>query len=148
MHSALNTLNLLAMYHQGDDGHNISVSLPYLMGFVVVIVTLTVLMGLCMLIGSILQKTTKEVSAQKTVKPPAVPKPANTTNDTISPEILLVLAAAAAASEEPSEEIVTVIAAAVASTFEKPHKILKIKPLTPSWSHAGRQEVLSSHRVG
>lgn len=45
-------------------------------------------------------------------------------------------------------EIVAVIAAAVASiTGNKPVHIISIKPMSTSWERAGRQSVLTSHRI-
>ncbi len=144
MHSAFNAINIIAKYQVGDDGHDLSVSLPYLMGFVVVIVTLATLMGLCMGIGALLQRFMPELSAPKFATNPAA-TPA-TVNAEISPEILTVLAAAAMASE-PSDVITTVIAAAAATMIDEPHRIISIKPQNTTWSQAGRQQIQSSHNI-
>jgi Na+-transporting methylmalonyl-CoA/oxaloacetate decarboxylase gamma subunit len=100
----------------------VSDALPHLMGFVVVLVTLTVLWGLCLLIGAILQK----VAAH------ARPK---------------TIAANASADDSISRETLVVIAAAVAAVTGKPRRIISIQPHHPAWGQAGRQEVLSSHKV-
>ena len=144
MHSVFNTIHFIAKYHVGDDGHDLSISLPYLMGFVVVVVTLAVLMGLCMGVGTILQRVMPDAGVPKPIlKPEAAPA---TTADEISPEILAVLTAAAIASE-PTSEIATVIAAAAATMIDEPHRVISIKPQNSSWGQAGRQQIHSSHNI-
>lgn len=52
--------------------------------------------------------------------------------------------------DEMSEEMVVVIAAAVAATIDKPHRIVKIRGLTPAelgWSLEGRTQHHQSHRL-
>ena len=143
MHPVFNTINFIAKFHVGDDGHDLSISLPYLMGFVVVVATLAILMGLCMGIGSILQRVMPEAGATKPIlKPAATPA----VDGDISPEILAVLTAAAMASE-PTDEIATVIAAAAAAMIDEPHRVVSIKPQNTSWSQAGRQQIQSSHNI-
>lgn len=145
MHSAFNAINFVAKYHVGDDGHDLSISLPYLMGFVVVLVTLIILMGLCMGIGAILQRVMPNAGVTTPIfKPAVVATPA--IDGEISPEILAVLTAAAMASE-PTDEIATVIAAAAATMVDEPHRIISIKPQNTSWSQAGRQQIHSSHTI-
>jgi hypothetical protein len=46
-----------------------------------------------------------------------------------------------------SPEIIAVIAAAVAAVTGKSHRIISIKPMSTSWERAGRQSVLTSHRI-
>jgi sodium pump decarboxylase gamma subunit len=49
-----------------------------------------------------------------------------------------------------SEELVVVIAAAVAATIDKPHRVVKIRGLTPAelgWSLEGRTQHHQSHRL-
>jgi hypothetical protein len=46
-----------------------------------------------------------------------------------------------------TSEIVAVIAAAVAATIGNNHRIVSIKPMNSSWERAGRQSVLTSHRI-
>lgn len=55
----------------------------------------------------------------------------------------------AIADGELSPEIVAVISAAVAATLEKPHRIVKIRGLTPAdlgWSLEGRTQQHQSHQ--
>ncbi|MEO8614347.1 MAG: hypothetical protein ABI600_04340 [Luteolibacter sp.] len=44
-------------------------------------------------------------------------------------------------------EIVALIAAAVSSFTGRPHRIISIRRQSTSWEKAGRQSVLSSHRI-
>lgn len=44
-------------------------------------------------------------------------------------------------------EIVAVIAAAVATMTGGSQRIISIKPMSTSWERAGRQSVLTSHRI-
>jgi len=43
--------------------------------------------------------------------------------------------------------IVAVIAAAVQTMLDEKHRIISIKPQDSSWEKAGRQAILSSHRI-
>ncbi len=96
----------------------VSDAVPYLTGFLVVVVTLAVLMGLCMAVSKILQLVMPEPAAPQPVARPAATTPVN---DGVPPEI------------------VAVIAAAVATTVGQKQRIISIKPQNSSWSQAGRQ---------
>jgi len=144
MYSAITAINFIAKYHVGDDGHNLSISLPYLMGFVVVLVTLAALMGICMGIGAIIQRYLPDGGTSTfATKPTLAPA---TISDDIPPEILTVLTAAAMACE-PTDNITTVIVAAAATMIDEPHRVISIKPQNTSWSQAGRQQIQSSHNI-
>jgi sodium pump decarboxylase gamma subunit len=55
-----------------------------------------------------------------------------------------------AADQELTEEMLVVIAAAVAESISTPHRIIKIRGLTPAdlgWSLEGRMQHHQSHRV-
>ena len=146
MHSAFNAINLIAKYHVGDDGHDLSISLPYLTGFLVVIVTLAALMGLCMGVGVLVQRFgPKEAEPKHTTRKKIAPAAAE---GEISPEILAVLSAAVASmNDQTSDQIFTVISAAVATMIDAPHKVISIKPHANTWSQAGRQQIQSSHNL-
>ena len=103
----------------------VSDALPYLLGFVVVLVTLSILMGLCMLIGSILKNFEPAPEAPQRV----VKRARQDARDEVIPT-----------------EVVAVIAAAVA-TVTGNRKIISIKPRQSSWGHSGRQRVQSSHSI-
>ena len=104
----------------------VSDAVPYLTGFLVVVVTLAVLMGLCMAVSKILQLVMPEPAAPQPVARPAATTPVN---DGVPPEI------------------VAVIAAAVATTVGQKQRIISIKPQNSSWSQAGRQQIHSSHKI-
>lgn len=104
----------------------VSDAVPYLTGFLVVLVTLTVLMGLCMAVSKILQLVMPAPAAPQPVAKPAATAPVN---NGVPPEI------------------VAVIAAAVATTVGKKQRIVSIKPQNSSWSQAGRQQIHSSHNI-
>lgn len=104
----------------------VSDAVPYLTGFLVVLVTLSVLMGLCMAVSKVLLLVMPAPAAPQPMAKPAAKAPAN---DGISPEIL------------------AVIAAAVATTVGQKQRIVSIKPQNSSWSQAGRQQIHSSHNV-
>ncbi len=56
-------------------------------------------------------------------------------------------AATAAPAEATSPELLAVIAAAVATTTTNRHRIISIKRHSSHWEKAGRQSVLTSHRI-
>ena len=57
------------------------------------------------------------------------------------------VAATTSGTQSNPAEIVAVIAAAVAATIGNNHRIVSIKPMSTSWERAGRQSVLTSHRI-
>lgn len=104
----------------------VSDAAPYLTGFLVVLITLAVLMGLCMAVSKILQLV---MPAPAAPQPVAKPTAANPLNDGVPPEI------------------VAVIAAAVVATVGKKQRIVSIRPHNTSWSQAGRQQIQTSHNI-
>lgn len=44
-------------------------------------------------------------------------------------------------------EIIAAISAAIITVVGKSHRIISIKPMSSSWERAGRQSVLTSHRI-
>ena len=107
-------------------------ALPYLVGIVMVMMTLTTLWGVCALTARI----------TKLVMPDAalLPVPAKAAASHPGP-------AAPIAPAGIAPEIIAVIAAAVATTTGPPHRIVSIHPQSATWSKAGRQSVFSSHRI-
>lgn len=103
-------------------------ALPHLAGMLMVMITLTILWGVCAFTAKLIQILMPPV-ARTAPAPAAKVPPAAAEIDAIPPEI------------------VAVIAAAVATTTGKQVRILSIKPQTSSWEKAGRQSVLSSHRI-
>lgn len=108
----------------------VSDAFPHLLGFVVVLVTLTVLWGVCVLIGAILKKVTPPAAVAPPKTAPAKTAPAKALDD-----------------GSITRETLVVIAAAVAAVTGTRRRIISIQPHHPAWSQAGRQEVLSSHKV-
>lgn len=108
---------------------SLSDTIPHLVGMFLVLVTLSTLWGICAIIARIVRIFAPE-------KPQAQPaKPAATA------------AAPTTAAGKIPPEIVTVIAAAVATTIGKSSRIVSIRSDSQAWQKAGRQSVLSSHRI-
>lgn len=125
-------------------------TLPYLTGFLVVLVTLCVLLGLCVLIGKVLQQVIPEPVASKAIVPKPTIKPAavTSTDDDIPDEVVALIAAAASAVHDSvPAEIVAVIAAATATVVGQTHRVISIKPHNSTWSQAGRQQLHTSHNI-
>lgn len=107
------------------EAHSVGAALPHLLGMLLVVMTLTVLWGVCVLSATLI----------KTFVPaPAAPAPAKAAPKPTAPE-------------GPSPELVAVISAAVAAVTDSAHRIVAIKPQSSSWAKAGRQSVLSSHKI-
>jgi len=117
--------------------HSFTDALPHLGGMLMVIVTLTVLWGLCSLTAKLVNLLTP--SAVKHPMPATAKPPAPET--TASP----VVSASPATGLDP--QLVAVIAAAVATCAGKNRRIISIQPQGTAWERAGRQSVLSSHRI-
>lgn len=105
----------------------------YLSGMLMVIVTLTALLVLMTIASLILRK----------LFPTEVPA---------APAAAAASASTAPATEEVKAEgidpeIIAAIAAAVATTLDGPHRVVSIKQKPGSWEKAGRQSILSSHRI-
>ncbi len=113
--------------------HSILDALPHLAGMAMVLVTLACLWGVCAFtarLTSILLPTEKPAAAPPVQAPvPAVATPAAAPYAGVAPEI------------------VAVVAAAVATATGQACRIISIKPMSTSWERAGRQSVLTSHRI-
>jgi Na+-transporting methylmalonyl-CoA/oxaloacetate decarboxylase gamma subunit len=116
----------------GDFAHSHSVmdALPHLGGMLMVLITLVILWGLTALLSRIV--------AIINPKPPAV--------FGIQPEDKTVAVPAPVIDSGVAPELVALIAAAVAASTGK-SRIISIKPMSTSWEKAGRQSVLTSHRI-
>ena len=108
-------------------------ALPHLAGMLMVMITLTILWGVCVITAKLVKIFIPE--PQAAVAPIAKPaaKPA--------------ASATPAAPEGIAPEIVAVIAAAVATVTGQSCRIISIKPMSTSWERAGRHSVLTSHRI-
>lgn len=105
---------------------SMSDTLPHLLGMVLVVLTLIVLWGVCVLSAILVKKFAPAPAAPAPLKRPAPAAPAAT---------------------GPTPEIVAVITAAVASVTGSSHRIVSIKHQSSNWGKAGRQSVLSSHKI-
>ena len=119
---------------------------PHLLGVLVVIGTLAVLWGLCVLMGKLIRTLLPGLLAPEAVPAPVVgPAPAAA----MPPEMVAAIAAVTydrqPATTVPSE-IVAVIAAAVHSAVGKDSRVVAIRPSDSNWEKAGRQAVFGSHR--
>ncbi|MCU0750121.1 MAG: OadG family protein [Akkermansiaceae bacterium] len=106
-------------------------ALPHLAGMLMVMVTLTILWGVCVITAKLVKIFIPEPQAAvaPVAKPVATPAATPATPEGIAPEI------------------VAVIAAAVANVTGQPCRIISIKPMSTSWERAGRHSVLTSHRI-
>lgn len=108
-------------------------TVPYLVGMLLVIITLSTLWAACLIcakIVAIVSPPAKVISAPQGISAQA---PATAKQQ--------------AAATGIAPEVVAVIAAAVASVAGRSHRIISIKENNASWGKAGRQSVLSSHRI-
>lgn len=108
-------------------------AVPLLAGMLMVMFTLALLWGVCAFTAKMVQLFAPEPKAAAA----PVTKPATTPPGATQP----------AAPVGIPPEIVAVIAAAVATVTGRNHRILSIKPMSTSWERAGRQSVLTSHRI-
>lgn len=109
-------------------------ALPHLAGMVMVMVTLTILWGVCAVTAKLVQILTPTPAAQQPnahelAKSVSRKPPAEILPDVIPPEL------------------VAVIAAAVSVSIGQKVRIVSIKPSSTQWERAGRQAVLTSHRI-
>lgn len=102
-------------------------ALPHLTGMVMVFATLAILWGLCVLSANLVKRFAPAPAAPA---PRAKPAPAP-----------------AAPTTGPTPELVAVISAAVATVTGGKSRIVSIRTEGSSWGTAGRQSVLSSHRI-
>jgi sodium pump decarboxylase gamma subunit len=112
--------------------HSVMHALPHLGGMVMVLATLTLLWGL-----------TAGLSKLVAVFMP-LPKPPMPASATAAPAAAL---APQADEDSLAPEMVAVIAAAVSTVTAGKGRIISIKPMSSSWEKAGRQSVLTSHRI-
>ena len=113
--------------------HSILDALPHIAGMAMVMITLTFLWGVCAFTAKLISIL---LPAPKPAAKPPAPAPV------ASPAAVTPVAAAGIAPE-----IVAVIAAAVATATGQAHRIISIQPMSTSWERAGRQSVLTSHRI-
>lgn len=113
--------------------------------FAEVVVALAVLAGACYLTG-VLTKRSVMATLAATASAPA-PAPASAPVAAPAPTALARSAAQPDPAEAIAPETVAVIAAAVEAVMDSNYKIVAIKPQDSNWGQAGRQSVLSSHKI-
>lgn len=133
---------LLAATEDAAHSHSLLDALPHMAGMLVVLATLAFLWGICALTATII----KLLIGDKIAAP--VSTPAHAASNAAATSPASAPAAVPLESTRIAPEIVAVIAAAVASVCGKnPVRIISIKPMSTSWERAGRQSVLTSHRI-
>lgn len=129
----MHPIMLLAATEDAAHSHSLLDALPDLAGMLMVMVILALLWGVCAFTATIIKLLLREPK-------PATAPPAPTAAPAPAP--------APQAESGITPEIVAVIAAAVATvTGNQPVRIISIKPMSTSWERAGRQSVLTSHRI-
>lgn len=127
------TLFIAATAESAANSRSILDALPHIVGMAMVMITLACLWGVCAftakLTGILLPSSRSEALPPAPAPAPATSPPPAPTHAGIAPEI------------------VAVIAAAVASATGQACRIISIKPMSTSWERAGRQSVLTSHRI-
>jgi glutaconyl-CoA decarboxylase len=109
---------------------------PHLAGMLMVMLTLTILWGVCVLTAKLIQLLLPAATPHL-AQAAAHPAPDRLNQRLLSEDT----------ADGISPELVAVIAAAVATMAGPQHRIVSIKPQTSSWEKAGRQAVLGSHRI-
>ena len=110
-------------------GEAASANYPYMLGLLAIAISLVAIFR----VSALKEELTK--SATQSAHPAAAPAKAPAS----------ALPPAAEGGIPP--EIVAVIAAAVATATGSSRRIVSIKPMSTSWERAGRQSVLTSHRI-
>jgi Oxaloacetate decarboxylase, gamma chain len=132
---------LLAATEDTAHSHAVLDALPHMAGMLLVMITLAFLWGVCALTASIIKLLLRDQkTASVTTASPALPL--------VEAQLATVPPPALEDESGIPPEIVAVIAAAVATiTRHQPVRIVSIKPMSTSWERAGRQSVLTSHRI-
>ncbi len=120
--------------------HSVMDALPHLGGMLMVLITLACLWALTAIVANLVSTYHKlhppELAA---VKPAKAAAPAAAGKSATAPP--------AAEHAGVSPEIVAIISAAIACMGGGSRRVISIRPADTSWEKAGRQSVLSSHRI-
>jgi hypothetical protein len=132
-------ITLLASTEDAAHSKSLLDALPHMAGMLMVLATLAFLWGVCAFTATIIKLLLRD------------PKPAPAPVSTVPAADATVSATAPPAPQADAgiaPKIIAVIAAAVATvTGNQPVRIVSIKPMSTSWERAGRQSVLTSHRI-
>lgn len=112
------------------NSHSVMEALPHLGGMLMVLVTLTFLWGLTVFVS-------KAVAILTSRQPAPTPAPAVKPPPASPPQV----------QDGIQPEIIAVISAAVAAVAGTNRRVISIQPMSTSWEKAGRQSVLTSHRI-
>ena len=97
---------------------------------------------------SLVAKPAAALAPQPAAQPaPLPPQPAAVLPQPAAPAATVAKAPAPAQPEGLTPEIIAIIAAAVTSVLGSAHRIVSIKSQNSHWEKAGRQSVLTSHRI-
>jgi Na+-transporting methylmalonyl-CoA/oxaloacetate decarboxylase gamma subunit len=125
----MNLIPLLALTQKPDT--SVMDALPHLVGMLMVFATLAILWGVCALSAKLIQVFLPEPALKPaTIKPTPLPVVQSGVEDAGTPP-----------------EIIAAIAAAVACFTGPSHRIVSIRCQSTSWEKAGRQSVLTSHKI-
>ncbi|MGA8053058.1 MAG: OadG family protein [Burkholderiales bacterium] len=105
---------------------NLLAAAELLVGFVIVMLTLSVLWGLTALMGRIVARFERR-GPQAAVAARAAPE--------------------RVVSGGVEDDELAVIAAAVALTLDVPHRVVSVQPQPSSWGQQGRRDLHGSHRI-
>ena len=127
----------------GDLGHSHSVAdaLPHLGGMLMVLIALACLWCLTAIVAKLVAIRHTLVSPEPAPAAPAMAAPAAV------PSASPTAPQAAAPEAGISPEIVAIISAAIACMYGGQRRVISIRPADISWGKAGRQSVLTSHRI-
>jgi Na+-transporting methylmalonyl-CoA/oxaloacetate decarboxylase gamma subunit len=104
-------------------------ALPHLAGMLMVMITLFILWGVCVLTARLVAILAPVPAVQPVAKPMVAASPGHAEEQATPPEIIAVIAAAVASVTGPS------------------HRIVSIKRQSTTWEKVGRQSVLRSHQI-
>ena len=136
-------------------------ALPHLAGMFMIMVSLAILWGICVSTAKLVlilrstlqaaatQSAAVQAAATQSAAAQASPAPIQQAPAIQAPPAQAVAAAPPAPAEPVgiAPDILAVIAAAVAAVTGQQYRIISVKPQSSSWERAGRQAVLSSHRI-
>ena len=94
-------------------------------------------------IKTLISKPTVAAPPVASAPPAAAPAPVVVS----APTAAVVAAAPVPATDSIPPEILAVIAAAVAVVTDKSRRVISIRKIDTAWERAGRQSVLSSHKI-
>lgn len=135
--SFIHSIPLASAAEDLGHSHSVADALPHLGGMLMVFITLACLWCLTAIVAKLVAIRHSLVSPEAAPAAPVKSAPAAAPP---APQ-------AAAVEAGISPEIVAIISAAIACMHGGRRRVISIKPADTSWEKAGRQTVLSSHRI-